>query len=539
MESWLDGEKTFLNDPRLITPVSTAPVEVSLLRGDTLIVARAEVGRVEAWNGNQLTLLTPKPGPGFPANWKGTVNTLLEYDQPVTDTDGNTVYNTGFVAGLSNGAVQLWSDTTNNWIQLRPGGASGWGAGVSTMISYGDGVVVGLDNGSVQKWNGPGTNADTATWTNNWTELQGDGWKSGVTAMMPYRGYTDNLYSFAVCAGTGGCDGFLVGLANGSVQQYNESTNGIGRPGFVELQGSGWGSEVKGIVLSRSVVVGDVASPLFAVGLQNGAVQQWNLGSGWTEIQKPGKTGWNSDITSMSQYGQNFVVGLKNGAVEMRVNPGAGNPYNGGPNGTSVWRELHNPWGSTPYATAGAAVNQIVPVTSADAAPGIYIGLENGSVQLWNGQLSNNSGRDQWSELREAADLDNNEYWGVRTLNQTGFNGGITVGQSDGTLQQWTPQEGEAPQDGWTELTYQPTEFSTKVTQMLNYQRPLKDAEGNQVDSNFTGYIIGNRLTVTSLGVGSMVVIGSEITGEDLLGKKVAPGTRITKYIEQSAQCLD
>ena len=540
VESWLDGEKALLNDPRLITPVSTAAVNVSLQRGDTLIVARAEAGRVEAWTGNQLTLLTPKPGPSFPANWKGTVNTLLEYDQPVSDTDGTTVYNTGFVAGLSNGAVQLWSDTTNTWVQLRPGGSSGWGSAVTSMINYGDGFVVGLDNGSVQKWNGPGTNSDTSTWTNNWTELQGGGWKSGVTAMLFYK--SDPL-SFGTPgpACLNGCDGFLVGLANGSVQKYNEATNGVGKPGFKELQGSGWASQVKGFVLSQyGNSYGSESLALFAVGLQNGSVQQWT-DFGWSEIQHAGKDGWNSDITSMSQYGQNFVVGLKNGAVEMRVNQGAGNPYNtsGCNYCADVWRELHKPWGSTSYATAGAAVNQIVPVKSADADSGVYVGLQNGSVQLWNGQLSNNSGQGQWTELRNAADLDENEYWGVRTLNQTGVNGGITVGQSDGTLQQWTPQEDTAPQDGWTELTYQPIEFSTTVTQMLTYKRPLKDAAGNQVDSNFTGYILGNKLTVTSLGVGSTVVVGSEITGEDLLGNKVAPGTRITKYIDQSAQCVD
>jgi hypothetical protein len=213
------------------------------------------------------------------------------------------------VAGMANGSVQLWT-ATNGWTELHD---SGWKAGVTTMINYGEGFVVGLDNGSVQQWNGPGTNPDTSTWKNNWTELHNDGWKSGVTAILPYKGRPD------VC--TGGCPGFLVGLANGSVMQYNDARNGLDQPGWWELHGAGWDSAVKEIVLSKYDQYG---LPTFAVGLENGSVQQWQWTGErltWDEIQRPGKYGWNSEITSMSQYDQNFIVGLANGAVEMRVNP--------------------------------------------------------------------------------------------------------------------------------------------------------------------------------------------------------------------------
>ena len=542
VESWTDGQKTFLNNPAdYITPSET-PVSVTLLRGDTLIVAHTDDGngRIEAWTGNQERLLTPKPGPSFPQSWKGTVNTLLEYDRRVTDADGNTVYGTGFVAGLSNGSVQLWSDTTNDWIQLHD---SGWKAGVTTMISYGDGFVLGLDNGSVQKWNGPGASTDTATWANNWQELQASV-GSGVTAMLPYKAYPNTK-----SCGTAGCDGFLIGLGNGAVQRYSEANKATettaGAPGFTTLENSGQyfnASPVKGIVLSD--VLEKNGLPLFAVGLQDGTVAQYGLGyapfdpngGGWTVIQRPGKDGWNSEITSMTQYGQNFIVGLKNSAVEMRVNPGAGNPY--GASGASSWVELR-PNGDN--GGWGSRVNRIVPVESATADAGVYAGLQNGSVQKWSGLLSGNSGENQWTELQSSS-------WNswVNSINQTGFNGGITVGLDNGKLQQWTPQEGKAPQDSWIELKYDDPVFISGVSKVVSYDQPIKDGDGNQVDSSFTGYIVGNKLTVTSLGVGSTVKIGSLITGEETaitdggpLIQKVESGTRIIKYIAPSEQCID
>jgi hypothetical protein len=511
IEAWVQGERSFLNDPNQLTPVSTSTINVSLRRADALIVGRDD-GSVESWVGNDLKLLSPRPGPTIPAVWKSPVKTLVEYNHPVTSGDGNTVYQTGFIAGLGNGSVQLWSDTTNEWIQLR--GKSSSGAGVTTMINYGGGVVLGQSDGSVYEWSGPGTNPDTSsntsTWANNWSELHNDGWKHAVTVLTPYKGYPSSC--------TGGCDGFLVGLDNGSVQQYNEATNGPGEPGWKELHDPGWASAVKGIVLSQYDGAG---LPTFAVGLLNGAVEQWQWnGSGftWVEIQKPGEEGWNSEITSMSQFGQNFIVGLSNGATEMRINPGAGNPY--GTSGASNWSELHD-------AGWKYAVNQIVP-QSATAGTGVYVGLDNGSVQSWNGTLINNTGQSQWTQLHDPG-------WdsGVRTLTQTGLDGGITVGLANGTLQQWTPA-GSSPQDEWTQLVYNDPVFTTSVKQLLTYNRPLKDSAGISIDSSFTGYISGTTLTVTSLDPGSTVVVGSVITGEG-----VAKGTRITKYINASNQCID
>lgn len=99
------------------------------------------------------------------------------------------------------------------------------------------------------------------------------------------------------------------------------------------------------------------------------------------------------------------------------------------------------------------------------------------------------------------------------------------IGRADGSVEVWTDGEMQQLHDaGW----------KAAVTQLVEYNRPLRDDQGNTIDSTFTGYIQGTTLTVTSLGTGSTVQVGSVITGEG-----VTPGTTITKFIEQTAECAD
>lgn len=222
---------------------------------------------------------------------------------------------------------------------------------VQTGESTVPGLVVGLGDGAIQQWT-PGDPTDPKQAQGSWKELRDQGWQSAVNVLMPYKGRPD------VCAG--GCDGFLVGLNNGSVQQYNEARNGASLPGWYELQGSGWGSAVRGMVLSKTDSAG---LPTFAVGLDNGAVEQWNNGPtyGWTEIQKPGKKGWNTQLTAMMPYADGFVVGLKNGAVFQRDGD------------TDTWKQLQGlGWDS--------AVKTLVPYGA-----GFAVGLANGAVEHWTG----------------------------------------------------------------------------------------------------------------------------------------------------------
>ena len=96
----------------------------------------------------------------------------------------------------------------------------------------------------------------------------------------------------------------------------------------------------------------------------------------------------------------------------------------------------------------------------------------------------------------------------------------VVVGRNDGSIQVWNQGQESQLQAGG----------SYAVSNLLPYNRPLKDGQGNTVAGTFTGYISGTTLTVTGLGVGSTVAVGSEITGAG-----VAPGTTITKFNEQCA----
>jgi len=99
------------------------------------------------------------------------------------------------------------------------------------------------------------------------------------------------------------------------------------------------------------------------------------------------------------------------------------------------------------------------------------------------------------------------------------------IGRADGSVEVWTDGEMKQLHDaGW----------DAAVKHLIEYNRPLRDDQGNIIDSTFTGFIEGTTLTVTSLGAGSTVKVGSVITGEG-----VRPGTTITKFIEGTAECAD
>ncbi len=97
----------------------------------------------------------------------------------------------------------------------------------------------------------------------------------------------------------------------------------------------------------------------------------------------------------------------------------------------------------------------------------------------------------------------------------------VVIGRADGSVAIWTDGKKETLQKpgGWGE--------GASVTSLSEYDGPLRDDQGNIVDSSFSGYIQGTTLTVTSLAPGSTVKVGSVITGEG-----VAPGTTIVKFIE-------
>jgi hypothetical protein len=96
------------------------------------------------------------------------------------------------------------------------------------------GVIVGLNNGSVQAWTGniTGTKAGNPWGQNDWIQLHGTDWKSPVKAVAPAVGSAINEVGNAVTR-----DGVIIGLGNGSVQQWSGLISGkTGQGDWTELE---------------------------------------------------------------------------------------------------------------------------------------------------------------------------------------------------------------------------------------------------------------------------------------------------------------
>lgn len=103
----------------------------------------------------------------------------------------------------------------------------------------------------------------------------------------------------------------------------------------------------------------------------------------------------------------------------------------------------------------------------------------------------------------------------------------FVIGRQNGSLELWT--------DGKMQEDLRQFADTSIVQNILAYDRPLQDAEGNLIAGNFTGSITGNVLTVTALGPGSTVEVGQEITGVG-----VTPGTYITEFIvPETGRCIE
>jgi len=134
------------------------------------------------------------------------------------------------------------------------------------------------------------------------------------------------------------------------------------------------------------------------------------------------------------------------------------------PNGKdSFWVELHDAgWGNERKDIG--QVNQIVPFENTSIGNGVVVGLNNGSVQLWDGTLSSTSGgsvtgQTHWLELHDAG-------WGsgvttiaLAKVNATDASGvagpqdGVVVGLANGATEQWTGViTGRTGQNDWLEL---------------------------------------------------------------------------------------
>jgi len=244
-------------------------------------------GRVLKYNEGQGGV--GKPGWEQPGKLTSSVVGIVEYGKLI---QGGNDYLPSFAVGTKDGAVNWWAwdGSKYRFIELqRPGG---WATEMTAMAQLGEGVgsgfVVGLKNSSVQ-WVQPRM-GNTNLFPSTITELHDDGWKHPVTTIRPIT--------------TGGKQGVIVGLGNGSVQLWNGGTGptGKGTTGqnfWTELHDSGWASGVAAIapVAGSKIDANDkaVRQDGVIVALANGSVQQWTgkisgrtAQNDWVELEAGG-----------------------------------------------------------------------------------------------------------------------------------------------------------------------------------------------------------------------------------------------------------
>lgn len=464
VELWTDGQKQLLQTPgekssvKFITDYkrplqdldgTTVPSSFTgFIQGKTLTVTALAPGSSVAF-GKQISGPGITPGTTITAidgadaaTGLGTygLNTT-QWVGPTTMTQPeNTATAPGFIVGLNDGSVRLWS-VTDGWTELL-----GPGTQVTAMTAYDAGVVIGLSNGAIGKWDGPGTSPDPQTWKNNWTVLQTQSNRGqSVRSILTVPGATPEGSGIVVALGKSPTAYSFEYVP--AVQHWDPA--------------SGWT-----LLQSRQSPDITVMTPYgggVAVGDSDGTIQYWDgtvgTDQGWTQLQGPG---WGQAVTTMVPYNFGLVVGLGGKGAVYRFQPTRTNPadvsardYRNG-----SWVQLHDTGWSSPVTT-------MTPYETLYGGPygsrGVVVGLGNGSVQLWSdGQLFS-GGNAPWTELHDAG-------WSspVATIIQTPRNvtdsqgdvlelGGVVVGLANGSVQQWSGLlSGKTGQDDWTQIVCGP-----------------------------------------------------------------------------------
>jgi hypothetical protein len=104
-----------------------------------------------------------------------------------------------------------------------------------------------------------------------------------------------------------------------------------------------------------------------------------------------------------------------------------------------------------------------------------------------------------------------------------------------GEVEMWSATPAESCQtDGSTTCVTLRETGSSEATEIVPFSRPLMDAKGNQIPNTFIGSISGNTLTVKSLGRGSTVYVGMEVSGPG-----IETGTVITGFVPKTETATD
>ncbi len=457
VKQWTDnGWKVLQNDTAWGSPITQM-----LSYGDGLVVGLGS-GSVQQWTGSAWQELQ---GTG----WGSKVDAMVAYGD-------------GFVVGLGNGSVQQWDggawqelhswqtlsgeyfpqfadgSTTNGFdikndtsTPLRITGMPvpediGAYKGPEELVDKGTvlapgqslhleltrGYLTGYDNKTtwaVRSWSGePDTGAgswEVTLFSGGLTQIHSAECAGScyvkddvihLTDGRPTIGDQPYIQSMAAYQ-----DGFVVGLADGSVQQWTGTD-------WRQLQGSGWRSAVRSILPLGDDLV---------VGLADGSVQQWT-GTDWQRLQD---SGWGQPVNALVAYQDGFVVGLG----YRPDNPGAVEYWTG-----SEFQQLQgNGWQS--------------PVSSmvvSDDGVSLTVGLGNGSIQQWDGTA--------WRQLQCGGCA---EEWNsqVRVMLADGFKDTdgdqVVVGLADGRVEKWVPVtlENGTRTGNWQELNPNETDMLSEA----------------------------------------------------------------------------
>lgn len=348
---------------------------------------------------------------------------------------------TGYVVGMSNGSsygeVQKWDGTS--WTQLKDNSWGGAGS-VQTMIPFGSAVkanINGLTTTTTKRVCYKGIKCSDYTTTSPpepdgtilyVTEHNGPALKVGQT-LYGGPGVLEGTQIIGLLSGTGGVgtylvnrlqqvepgtlmtasngdDGFVVGLANGSVQQCKDSCL-TGSGAWTELMSPGWNKPVTTMIpYLDGFALGLGTSLDKKVKNQSaGAVMQWRgalTGNGFSELHD---SGWIKPVTTLVQNGNGLVAGLgvspngkESGAV-FRYDPqkNSDSPQNS-------WDQLYGPnWGS-PVATMIPVAEYVTDeLGNAVARESFILSMANKAIERWNGSnLAGEKADASFTELQKA-----------------------------------------------------------------------------------------------------------------------------------------
>lgn len=452
-----------------------------------------------------------------PGSYTYTVNNPIASSTTTVSVTTPNLYETqtGLVVGLSDGSVQYWNglgcgQTSSSgctgaanpsgqaaygggWTQLQASNGAGWGEDnpINTLITLPNnlGIVVGLGNGSVQLWNStimldgtilPGAGAPSGCGTNTpascWIQLQGGGWDSAANAM--------------ISSGQNG--GLIVGLADGSVQQWKPGTS-PGAGSWTQLQGQGWDAAVNTMLpYDGTTFVGSIggypetanfewASPIV---VPSYATSDWVASS--PELSAA-TAGCESSYFSGAGYGcgGNILTVQEVAGAPLRV----GQTLYGGAGlaqGTTITAQISDGSGNLCATSCNAGgtgvyfVNNaqlVAPGTPMSASDGtaFVVGLSGGAVEQWTGSGWNQLQGNGWSSVVNA---------------MIPWRDGLVAGLNNGSVFYWSPSNNpngdndsnpnaldypgstipsNSQSSGWSQL--QGTGWSNAVTSML----PLGD----------------------------------------------------------------